>query len=150
LGKILQMKANFLIPDYVHPKAKIQMDEIIRLLSRDKSKSGNYSAALQILADSYHIYFQAMDILLRDGIVQEMSDPAIQQVLPGMEPVFLQKMRVTKAHPALKIATDAQFSITKLLIQFNLTPKSNKDSELPVLEESSPVEKFINNSREIR
>lgn len=140
----------YISPDHLHSKAKVQMDEIYSILIKEKGIKRQDSSALYILADCYSLYYQAMDILKRDGIVQEEAANAIQQSLPGMEPAFIQKMRVTKAHPALKIATDAQYQITKLLIEFNLTPKARKKTDVPIPEPPSPADKFIKDKVETR
>jgi P27 family predicted phage terminase small subunit len=147
---IRTMKALFNCPDGYHQKAKDQMADIVKNLNKEKFISKLDIPALAMLAYSYDIYFKAAEILLRDGIVMEDSQNQ-QPTLPGMEPTFISKMKVTKAHPALRIATDAQNQITKLLIEFNLTPRSRKKITDPVTPEpQSPADKFIKNKIETR
>jgi P27 family predicted phage terminase small subunit len=137
---------NFIIDlNKLHPTAKIQMDEIIRFLKNDKSIIKQDSTALSILSNSFSVYYQAIDILNRDGLVFEDDNKVMQPSLPGMEPLFITRLRSIKPHPALKIANDAQNQITKLLIEFGLTPKSRKktSSISKKIEALSPADKFI-------
>jgi P27 family predicted phage terminase small subunit len=137
----------------LHPKAKKQMDDIIKYLAADKSIKVQDYTALTLLSNSFSVYYQAIDILNKDGLVIEDLQRSMQPSLPGMEPAFLTKLRSTKPHPALKIANDAQYQITKLLIEFQLTPRSRKkvNSIGSEIEPLSPADKLLSrNKKEIQ
>lgn len=140
------MKLNFKIPETYHPVAKEYMNQIMKLLHSKNIVQREDFAAVILLGDLFNTYCQARDLLNRDGIILEEKESIIDPVLPGLEPAILTKIKGQKVHPALKVATDAQNQITKLLIEFNLTPRSRKKIELdlPVIEENvSPIDKFI-------
>lgn len=136
----------------LHPKARKQMDEIVGFLRKDKSFKSQDMTAVTILANSFSIYYQAVDILQKDGIVIQDVANILQPSLPGMEPEFLRKIRSTKIHPALRIANDAQSQITKLLIEFNLTPRRRKKTDNPMAmpDAVSPIDKFVSKKIETR
>jgi P27 family predicted phage terminase small subunit len=137
---------NFIIDlEKIHPKAKAQMDEIIKFLTKDKSIIKQDSTALVILSNSFSVYYQAIDILNRDGLVFEDENKVMEPCLPGMEPTFITRLRNIKPHPALKIANDSQNQITKLLIEFGLTPRSRKKTTLipKKIDALSPADIFV-------
>ena len=147
------MRLKFDIPESYHPEAKKIMAEIFRHLNRNNGIEKQDLPALSLLAYSYHTYFQSRDILLKDGIMIEEKDQIQQPTLPGMEPAFITKIRTAKPHPALKICNDSQNQITKILIEFNLTPhsrKKNLDISIPESFGDSPIDKFITQKQELR
>jgi len=148
------MKLPFLIPESYHPQAKEYLIDILKQINKDKAIKKQDLTAFTLLGDYIHIYCQAREILLRDGIIMGDQPSSMQASIPGMEKSFISKMRNLKPHPALKIAADAQNQIIRLLIEFNLTPRSRKktvDLTLPLVAEteySSPIDKFM--KKEIR
>jgi len=122
------------------------MAEIIRQLAKKNGFEKQDLPALSLLGYSYHNYFVSRDILLKDGLMIQEKDEFQQPTLPGMEPVFITKLRASKPHPALKICNDSQNQITKILIEFGLTPKSRKknlDPTDPPSIDESPIDKFV-------
>ena len=67
----LKMRLKFETPDSYHADAKVAMADIFRLLNKNNGVEKQDFPALNLLAYSYHIYFQSRDILLRDGIMIE-------------------------------------------------------------------------------
>jgi P27 family predicted phage terminase small subunit len=141
------MRLKFDIPESYHPEAKKTMSEIIRQLQKKDGFEKQDFPALSILGYSYHNYFISRDILLKDGLMIQEQDQIRQPTLPGMEPLFITKLRASKPHPALKICNDSQNQITKILIEFGLTPKSRKKNldmaEAPTPDNVSPIDKFL-------
>jgi P27 family predicted phage terminase small subunit len=147
------MRLKFEIPESYHPEAKNSMGEIFKILVRNKGVEKRDFPALNLMAYSYHIYFQSRDLLLRDGIMIEDQQQTNQPTLPGMEPNFITKLRASKPHPALKLCNDAQNQIARLLVEFNLTPRSRKKTiDLNLLPdvEDSPIDKFVSKNPELR
>ena len=154
-SKFFEMRLKLEIPESYHPEAKSSMAEIFRSLNKEGSIEKKDMAALNLLAYSYHVYFQSRDLLLKDGLMIEDKEQNLQPPLPGMEPQFITKLRASKPHPALKMCNDAQNQITRILIEFNLTPRSRKKTTMdmdnpPIPSEQSPIDKFINQKPELR
>ena len=136
------MASIYVVPTEYHKKTK----EFMRGIARSISPERQDLAALFLLGDSFNTYILARDILMADGLILE--DIPAQQELPGMELKGINKVRNMKPHPALRIATDSHAQVTKLLIEFNLTPKSRKKPEpapmeQPEPEESTPIDRFV-------
>lgn len=149
------MRLKFDVPETYHPEAKKIMAEIIRHLHKNNSFEKQDIPALSLLGYSYHTYFISRDLLLKDGIMIQEQDQIRQPTLPGMEPQFITKLRSSKPHPALKICNDAQNQITKILIEFNLTPRSRKKitldpNSIPSPGDESPIDKFLKDKVETR
>jgi len=104
------------------------MGDLVRQLNKENSITKLDTGALILLGDAYNKYFEAQDILLKEGY------------MVGKKP-----------HPALKICHESQTEVMKLLIEFELTPKRRKKAVMPVKKEPvSPMEAFINGKREVR
>ena len=147
------MKIAYIVPAHYHPKAKAYMRLIIRTLNEDPDSLKADAAALQLLGDRFNTYTLAQEILLKEGIILEDKDPE-NPTLPGMELKGINKARNIRPHPALKIASDCHNQITKLLIEFNLTPKSRKGPNLDIEKDDpivfAPIDRFIPTNLEIR
>lgn len=147
------MRIKFDIPESFHPEAKKTMNQIIRQLSVKNGFEKQDLPALSLLGYSYHTYFFSRDILLKDGLMVQEKDEFQQPTLPGMEPIFITKIRASKPHPAIKICNDSQNQITKILIEFGLTPKSRKknlDLNSDPTPGDDPIDKFVKDKIETR
>jgi len=136
------MAKKFIVPAEYHDKTKVFLRQIVRTMPIEEQDQ----SALFLLGDCFNTYILARELLLKDGFLLE---PNADPVLPGMELTGINKVRNIRPHPALRIATDSHNQLIKLLIEFNLTPKSRKkpepvplEDEAPI-EEKSPMERFI-------
>jgi P27 family predicted phage terminase small subunit len=126
------MRILYKVPEEFHPKAKKFMTDLVRQLNKDDLIIKLDTGALILLGNAYNKYFEAQDILLREGYM--LND----------------KKGSVKPHPALKICHESQVEVMKLLIEFGLTPKRRKKVVLVPKVDEAPIEKFINNHREVR
>jgi P27 family predicted phage terminase small subunit len=128
-----------LIPTSISPKAKTFMKNLLGVLGEKSINTKLDSAAISLIAHTYDNYINATEILKKEGLVITSFTAA------GENP---------KAHPAVKIQLDAQIQLTRLLIEFGLTPKSRKDVvsvkvDTPT-KAGSPIDDFIGRQREVR
>jgi P27 family predicted phage terminase small subunit len=127
------MRILYKVPEEFHSKAKKFMTDLVRQLNKDDLIIKLDTAALILLGDAYNKYFEAQDILLREGFM--LKDKNDHQ----------------KPHPALKICHESQVEVMKLLIEFGLTPKRRKKAVMPEKkQEMAPIDKYINDHREVR
>jgi len=141
------MSRIYTVPGEYHEKTKKFMRNIVRVLEDNNVIEKHDLAALFLLGDSFNTYVLAREQLFKDGL---FFDDESEPTLPGMELKGIKKAAKIKTHPALRIANDAHQQVTKLLIEFNLTPKSRKKPEpiTPLTEEpgevvKSPIDKFV-------
>jgi len=128
------METTYKIPDEFCAEAKQYMADLLVLLGKEGIINNLDTAALTLLGDSYNKYLLSQEILLQEGIVVRGKNG-----------------EVLRAHPAVKICHDSEVFLTKLLLEFGLTPKRRqKTGRDKPKEDLSPIENFINSKREIR
>jgi len=114
------------------------MDELNIILKEKAINNRLDTSALTLISNTYDTYIKATKILLKEGLIINTTTKAGDSI---------------KAHPAVKIQLDAQVQLTKLLIEFGLTPKSRKDivSQKDKYETMSPIEQFVKDkTKEVR
>jgi P27 family predicted phage terminase small subunit len=124
------------IPSSISNKAKRFMKDLLEVLDEKSIHTKLDSAAISLLAHTYDNYIRATEMIEHDGLIVNS---------------YSGTSKTKKAHPAIKIQLDAQIQLTKLLVEFGLTPKSRKDIEsakAPATD--SPLELFIKSQREVR
>lgn len=128
------MDNKFKIPTDIEKEAKDYMKDVILMLEDNSLMKNVDNAALTMLARNYSMFIKASKQLEKDGLTV-VSDRG--NIAP---------------HPAIKIAKDAQIQAMKVMEKFGLTAKdrtkiaklNSGDKEL------SPLEQFVNNSKEVR
>ena len=128
------MNNNFKIPTDIEKEAKDYMKDVILMLEDNSLMKNVDNAALTMLARNYSMFIKASKQLEKDGLTV-VSDRG--NIAP---------------HPAIKIAKDAQIQAMKVMEKFGLTAKdrtkiaklNSGDKEL------SPLEQFVENSKEVR
>ena len=128
------------IPTTISEGARKFMFRLLRTLEEKNIDSKLDEAAIMLIANTYDTYLKATEILNREGLVVAVITNA------GSNP---------KAHPAVKIQNDAQSQLTRLLVEFGLTPKSRKETTAISKEDAqdtpeSPLTVFLKNQREVR
>ena len=127
--KLIKRKRNTLIPSKVCDRTKRFMRDLLEVLDQNNVHSVLDKPAIQLLAYTYDNYIKATEMI-------EQSDIVVYH--------YTSTGKNLKAHPAVKIQLDAQVQLTKLLIEFGLTPKSRKDIDsAKVQPDASPLELFI-------
>lgn len=125
-----------LIPKDISLRAKRYMRDLLGVMKDKGVNSTLDSAAIQLIGQTYHNYIEATETLAREGMYQTIDTQAGSSL---------------KAHPAVKVQLDSQVQLTRLLIEFGLTPKSR--GELKKEEEKkpdqSPLTRFIDRKREV-
>lgn len=123
-------------PSAIGGKAKKFMRELMVVLEDKNINTALDKAAISLIAHTYDNYIKATEILEHDGLTIYQYSGASKNI---------------RAHPAVKIQLDAQIQLTKLLVEFGLTPKSRKDIDSQrSAPEASPLELFIGGEREAR
>jgi P27 family predicted phage terminase small subunit len=122
----------YVIPDTIEENAKSYMREVLEELENNSVLELVDSAALDILARSYSMYIKANAQLDREGFT-------LQNVQGNIV-----------AHPAVKIAKDAQTQAVKIMKEFGLTALSRKKLPKIEKEEESPFEQFVKQGKEVR
>ena len=124
------------------------MRQIAGSLLASESLERQDLAALFLLGDALNTYILAREQLFKDGLF--FNSTVEQAILPGMEFKGIEKIKNIKPHPALRVAQDSYNQVTKLLIEFNLTPRSRKKPEniTPLddtepFEPEAPIDKFV-------
>lgn len=123
------MSDNFKIPDDIEQEAKDYIQNVIAMLESNGVMETVDSAALTMLARNYSIFIKASKQLEEEGLTVTSDRGNIA------------------AHPAIKIANDAQTKAMKVMTEFGLTAKAR--TKLPKMEtaESSPLEEFAKNAK---
>lgn len=102
-----------------------QMKNIITFLKEKyKTISLEWFTALNMLADNIELFNQCKQQIKNDGIC------------------ITNRFGVLEKHPLLKVQTDSQIQIMKILQQFGLTPYSS--SKIKTFEDEDNSENFIN------
>lgn len=117
------------IPEDIEQGAKDYMKNVIDMLESNGVMETVDTAALTMLARNYSIFIKASKQLEEEGLT-----------------VTSDRGNIT-AHPAIKIANDAQTKAMKIMTEFGLTAKAR--TKLPRMEtaESSPLEAFARTAK---
>ena len=113
-----------IFPDDLSSETYSYIRKLLKDLSQENILSAIDDGMLLLLGNSYNTYLLASEKLAEEG--HFIND---------------------RPHPAIKLMKDAQVQITKLLIELNKIRRRNPPRPT---KESSPIEKFINQKREIR
>ena len=128
------MKQNFNIPSDIEKEAKDYIKDVLEMLESNGVIENVDNAALTMLARNYSMFIKANKQLEKEGLTVTSDRGNIA------------------AHPAIKIAKDAQTQAMKVMAEFGLTAKAR--TKLPKLEANtgneSPLEAFIKGKKEIR
>lgn len=124
------------IPSAVGNKTKTFMKELLQVLEDKSINTALDKTAIQLMAYTYDNYIKATEQLEQNGSLTIYNYTSAGKNL--------------KAHPAVKIQLDAQIQLTKLLVEFGLTPKSRKDIDSQrAAPDSSPLDLFIGGQRKV-
>lgn len=110
----------FVIPADIEDEAKKYISDVLDMLETNGVREDVDSAALTMLARNYSMFIKANKQLEKDGLT-----------------VISDRGNIA-AHPAIKIAKDAQTQAMKVMAEFGLTAKAR--TKLPKLEASTAVE----------
>ncbi len=129
------MTNNFKIPKDIEDEAKRYIQDVCDMLESNGVMENVDTAALTMLARNYSMFIKASKTLEREGLTVTSDRGNIA------------------AHPAIKIAKDAQTQAMKVMAEFGLTAKAR--TKLPKLDANtgtdSPFEQFLkNNKKEVR
>ena len=128
------MKQNFNIPSDIEKEAKDYIKDVLEMLESNGVIENVDNAALTMLARNYSMFIKANKQLEKEGLTVTSDRGNIA------------------AHPAIKIAKDAQTQAMKVMLEFGLTAKAR--TKLPKLEANNsndtPLEAFIKNKKEVR
>lgn len=121
----------FKIPADIENEAKEYITDVITMLEDNGVMEDVDTAALTMLARNYSMFIKANKTLEKDGLTVTSDRGNIA------------------AHPAIKIAKDAQVQAMKVMAEFGLTAKAR--TKLPKLDANSggdtPFESFLKNSK---
>lgn len=125
------MNTKFTIPLDIEDEAKEYIQNVLDMLESNGVMEQVDTAALTMLARNYSVFIKASKQLEKDGLTVTSDRGNIA------------------AHPAIKIANDAQTKAMKVMTEFGLTAKAR--TKLPKLEANtgtdSPFESFMKNSK---
>lgn len=128
------MKQNFNIPSDIEKEAKDYIKDVLEMLESNGVIENVDNAALTMLARNYSMFIKANKQLEKEGLTVTSDRGNIA------------------AHPAIKIAKDAQTQAMKVMLEFGLTAKAR--TKLPKLEANNtndtPLEAFIKGKKEVR
>lgn len=121
----------FTIPTDIEDEAKEYMKDVLNMLDSNGVMEDVDNAALTMLARNYSMFIKANKQLEKEGLTVTSDRGNIA------------------AHPAIKIAKDAQTQAMKVMAEFGLTAKAR--TKLPKLEANtgtdSPFEAFMKNNK---
>ena len=124
------MKNKFNIPIDIEDEAQKYIQDVLDMLESNGVMEDVDTAALTMLARNYSMFIKANKQLEKDGLTVTSDRGNIA------------------AHPAIKIAKDAQTQAMKVMAEFGLTAKAR--TKLPKLEANtgsdSPFEAFMKNN----
>ncbi len=124
------MENKFTVPDDIQEEAKSYMQNVCDVLEAKGVMENVDTAALNMLARNYSMFIQATKQIEAEGIT-----------------ITTERGNIA-AHPAIKIAKDAQTSAVKIMLEFGLTAKARtKLSKMATPDEDSPLEAFVKNSK---
>ncbi len=124
------MNTTFKIPTDIEDEAKKYIQDVLDMLKSNGVMEDVDTAALTMLARNYSMFIKASKQLEKDGltVISDRGNMA--------------------AHPAIKIAKDAQTQAMKVMAEFGLTAKAR--TKLPKLEANTgadtPFEAFMKNN----
>lgn len=125
------MNDKFKIPTDIEDEAKEYIKDVLNMLDSNGVMEDVDNAALTMLARNYSMFIKANKQLEKEGLTVTSDRGNIA------------------AHPAIKIAKDAQTQAMKVMAEFGLTAKAR--TKLPKLEANtgtdSPFEAFMKNSK---
>ena len=128
------MKQNFNIPSDIEKEAKDYIKDVLEMLESNGVIENVDNAALTMLARNYSMFIKANKQLEKEGLTVTSDRGNIA------------------AHPAIKIAKDAQTQAMKVMAEFGLTAKAR--TKLPKLEANNsndtPLEAFMKGKKEVR
>lgn len=130
------MTTKFIIPPDIEVEAKEYIQDVLEMLESNGVIEQVDTAAITMLARNYSMFIKANKQLEKDGLT-----------------VISDRGNIA-AHPAIKIAKDAQTQAMKVMAEFGLTAKAR--TKLPKLEATtasdSPLEGFFkgNKNKEVR
>lgn len=124
---------NLKLPKYLLPETKKFMKTVIDELTEKKMLSEIDSGCLLMMAENYNIFLKSMEELNKGSLT------------------FLSDRGNVSPNPLLRIAKDAESVYLQIMKEFGLSPLSrNKLSDDSTDSgEVSPLEQFINQSKEI-
>ena len=121
----------FNIPSDIEDEAKKYMADVLEMLESNGVMEQVDTAALTMLARNYSTFIKASKQLEKDGLTVTSDRGNIA------------------AHPAIKIANDAQTKAMKVMAEFGLTAKAR--TKLPKLEANntpdSPLVAFVKSAK---
>lgn len=124
------MENKFTVPDDIQEEAKAYMQNVCDVLEAKGVMENVDTAALNMLARNYSMFIQATKQIEAEGIT-----------------ITTERGNIA-AHPAIKIAKDAQTSAVKIMLEFGLTAKARtKLSKMATPDEDSPLEAFVKNAK---
>lgn len=125
------MNTKFTIPKDIEDEAKEYIQDVLNMLDSNGVMEDVDNAALTMLARNYSMFIKANKQLEKDGLT-----------------VISDRGNIA-AHPAIKIAKDAQTQAMKVMAEFGLTAKAR--TKLPKLDANtgtdSPFETFMKNNK---
>lgn len=124
----------FEIPTNIESEAKSYIENVVNMLEENGLMEDVDTAALTMLARNYNVFIKASKQIEREGITVTSDRGNVS------------------AHPAVKIANDAQVQAMKVMEKFGLTAKDRtKIAKLnDSCKELSPLEQFVKDSKETR
>jgi P27 family predicted phage terminase small subunit len=115
------------------PEAQKFIDDLRKLLTEQKILTSLDDATMNLLANTYHTYIKASQILSEKGLL--ITSPRGE----------------LKAHPCVKIALDAQIQMDKLYDKLGMNPKARREQAKPKEKEKSEsdIAKFIKSQKKV-
>lgn len=124
------MKKVYKIPSNINKEAKKYMATVLKQVKSIADSKPVDDGALDMLAYNYSLFFDAMKIIIKEGVT------------------FTDEKGYIKPHPAVAIARSAQSSCIILMQEFGLTVKSRNGLKKSTMEvPSNPLEQFVKNAK---
>ena len=125
---------NIKLPKYLLPATKKFIKTVVDELEQKKMLSDLDEGCILMLADNYNIYLRAMEELNKGSLT------------------FVSDRGNISASPLLRIAKDSESIYLQIMKEFGLSPLSRNKlvEDNPDNSELSPLEQFINQTKEIR
>jgi len=122
--------SRYIIDKGLEKEVQSFMQNVLGKLKRDGNDiDDSWSAALTMIADNYHLYVKCRKTIAEDGLTVTDRFGTLQK------------------HPLLKVQTDSQIQLVKLLLEFGLTLKSGSKLNMEPIEEDSPLMAFVNKNK---
>lgn len=120
-------------------KYKIKSDllnetkQFIKAIIKQLEESGEipdvWFGSLDMIADNYNMFLQCREQIKKDGLM------------------ILNRFGALEKHPLIKVQTDSQIQLIKMLNEFQLTLKSAQKAGNIENEEESTLSVFLNNKK---